>query len=305
MDENKEGAASSNEEILLVGDNKRDITTLEGMLKKSGYSCIWKAESADEACNLAKEREFCVIILDVIFLDRNSGLVKKLVRINPSSSILTAAPYNMIDKAITCMEEGAFGYITKPFHESEVSIVTEHAIDHFLLKGVDKEKKHFAKLSVADGLTGLYNVRRFWEVIDEEFRKARQYPSQFSLLMLDIDDFKKYNDTHGHQAGDKLLKDFGSLVKSSLKDEGTGFRYGGEEFVMIVPNTTKREGHLIAERLLGFIRLRLTVTASMGLVNCPEDGIDPKTAEPKVLVELADQRLYKAKKAGKNQICIL
>ncbi len=297
---------SENEEILLVGDNKRDVTTLETMLKKAGYSCIWKAESADEACNLAKERDFCVIILDVIFLDRNNGLVKKLVRVNPSSSILTATPYNMIAKAITYMEEGSFGYITKPFNDSEVSIVTEHAVDHFLLKGSDKEKKHFAKLSVVDGLTGLYNVRRFWEVIEEEFRKARQYPSQLSLLMADIDDFKKFNDSKGHQEGDKLLKDFGALVKSSLvQDEGTGFRYGGEEFVLIIPNTTKREGHLAAERLLGFVRLRLPVTVSMGLANIPEDGIDPKVAEPKDLVKMADQRLYKAKESGKNKVCIL
>ncbi len=286
------------EEILLVGDNKKDLGVLEALLKKLNYSCVWKTTTCKEALELSRQRNFFVTIVDLMFLVKNSDLIKRLKQANLYTSLIVAAPYNLISKAISCMEEGAFGYITKPFNHSEVRIVIEHAIEHFFLKGADKEKNYYFKLSIVDGLTGLYNVRYLWEVLSEEVRKAREYPARFSLLMLDIDDFKKYNDKHGHQAGDKLLKDFSNLIDYAIRRGDSGFRYGGEEFVVFLPNTGKEEAHLIGERILGFVRLHLPVTVSIGLASFPEDGM-----EVKVLIKRADDFLYKAKASGKDCVC--
>jgi len=282
-------------EILLIEDNKKEAVVLTNLLKKIGCFSVWKVERSKEAVELAKQRTFPLIIIDLMFSVRNPDLVDKLKAIDNAASILMATPYNLISKAIPFMEKGAFGYITKPFNASEVGIVLEHALEHFYLKGADKEKKRYFQLSIMDSLTGLYNVRYLQEVLGEEMRKARENPCRFSLLMLDLDDFKKYNDKNGHQAGDKVLKDFGNLIDYSIRRGDMGFRYGGEEFVIFLPNTGRREAHLVAERIVGFVRLHLPVTVSVGLASFPEGGSDIKS-----LIKEADDFLYKAKASGKN-----
>ena len=290
---------AENSEILLIGGDKRDLITLVDLLKEVISLSIWKTNNYKESIELHKQRKFPLVIIDLMFSLKNTDLVKKLMSTAPSTSIIIATNYNLISKAITFMEEGAFGYITKPFNASEVRIVLEHALEHFYLKGADKEKKHYLKLSIIDGLTGVYNVRHLWEILDEEIRKAGEYPNRFSVLMTDLDDFKKYNDTNGHQAGDKLLKDFSELIGYSIRRGDMSFRYGGEEFVIFLPNTERKEAHLIAERVLGFVRLHLSVTVSMGLASFPEDGVDAKA-----LIKKADNLLYKAKSSGKDRVCL-
>ncbi len=159
--------------------------------------------------------------------------------------------------------------------------------------------------AVIDGLTGLFTRRHFDIRMDDMFRLARRYGTPFSLILVDIDHFKEVNDTHGHGVGDAVLRETAGLVTGGIRDCDSAFRYGGEEFAVLLPETPVEHASVIAERLRKAIREHtvqteqaagLTVTASMGVA---EYG--PTLANYGELVGLADKALYAAKRAGRDR----
>jgi diguanylate cyclase (GGDEF)-like protein len=155
-----------------------------------------------------------------------------------------------------------------------------------------------------DELTGLFNRRHFEERLKEEVSRHSRYGDVFSIFMLDLDNFKAYNDTYGHPAGDTLLSQIGKIIKGSVRNVDQAFRYGGDEFVVILPQTTSEDAHVVAERVRGQIartmgKTAIAVTASIGLANYPTDGV---VADE--LVDVADNALYHAKRAGGNRILL-
>ena len=160
-------------------------------------------------------------------------------------------------------------------------------------------------LAIHDGLTGLYNYRYFWEVLHREVELARRYHRLLSLLFLDIDDFKKVNDTLGHRVGDLVLKALGSHLQEAVRHADLVCRYGGEEFVVLLAETGTEQALISGERLrLGISqitvelpqeKLHFTVSIGVAELNPGMDGDD--------LVKAADVALYRAKQAGKNRVC--
>lgn len=161
-----------------------------------------------------------------------------------------------------------------------------------------------------DPLTGIYNRRFMEQRLTEELSKARRYNFQLSILLLDLDYFKRVNDEHGHQAGDQLLIEFSAMVNAQLRDSDILARYGGEEFLIIAPNTGPAEAALLAERLRarieaqGFLKdyegirqAELNITVSIGLASFGDD-IDNE----EILIGTADRNLYQAKNDGRNRI---
>jgi diguanylate cyclase (GGDEF)-like protein len=161
------------------------------------------------------------------------------------------------------------------------------------------------EMSIRDGLTGLYNHRYFQEKLNEEMVKAGRYNKDLSLLLLDVDHFKKFNDTYGHQEGDKVLRIVSEVVQSTVRTKvDTACRYGGEEFAVILPESDVNVGKDLAERIRKNIASYIFentgknvyhVTVSIGLACYPFDGDDPKK-----LIHSSDQALYAAKSAGRN-----
>jgi diguanylate cyclase (GGDEF)-like protein/putative nucleotidyltransferase with HDIG domain len=155
-----------------------------------------------------------------------------------------------------------------------------------------------------DGLTGLFNRRHFEERLNEEVSRHSRYGNMFSIFMIDLDNFKAYNDTYGHPAGDILLGQIGKIIKSSVRNVDHAFRYGGDEFVVILPQTARDDAHVVAERVRGQIAVEMekkviTVTCSIGLASYPTDG-----AVANELVNAADNALYHAKRTGGNRIIL-
>jgi diguanylate cyclase (GGDEF)-like protein len=163
------------------------------------------------------------------------------------------------------------------------------------------------QMAYRDQLTGLHNFRFFSARLAEEAQRAKRYRHQLSLVMLDIDHFKKFNDTHGHQAGNLALQHLAGVVQSTVRDTDSVARYGGEEFALILPETTKRLAHELAERvranvesspvLLGGHHHKVTV--SLGVATMPRDAFGWQP-----LVEAADQALYHSKKSGRNRVSL-
>lgn len=172
---------------------------------------------------------------------------------------------------------------------------------------VQKElESKLEKLALYDALTGLYNRGKFDEVLKSELSRTNRYEGNLSLLIIDIDFFKKINDTHGHQNGDHALKYIANLILSSIRSSDYVARYGGEEFVVILPETDAQSAIELAERIRVSIEQKalkisndqtIHLTASIGIASRSSRRVSPK-----VLIEIADQALYKAKKNGRNQI---
>ena len=160
-----------------------------------------------------------------------------------------------------------------------------------------------ANLSMRDGLTGLFNHTSCLELIDVEMSLYERYKTAVSLLIIDIDDFKEINDLRGHQEGDKILAEVSAILKRQTRKSDICCRYGGEEFVVIMPFTNAPEAGEIAERLKAALMLSLPggrkLTVSVGGASCDENTISSRA-----LVKRADDALYQAKKNGKNRVAV-
>jgi len=152
-----------------------------------------------------------------------------------------------------------------------------------------------------DELTGLFNRRHFEERLKEEIARHSRYGNEFSIFMLDLDNFKSYNDAYGHPAGDIILNQIGKIIKSSVRNADQAFRYGGDEFVAILPETTREDAWGVAERVReqiaeGMERQTIAIACSIGLASYPSDGVIAGE-----LVDVADTTLYYAKRTGGNR----
>jgi len=164
------------------------------------------------------------------------------------------------------------------------------------------------KEAIYDTLTNLFNRRHFEERLSAETQKAFESESNLSLIMVDIDHFKKVNDTFGHDGGDKVLREIASLLKKSVRQHDTVARYGGEEFVLLLPGAPLDPTNMVAERIrrsventpfdMGQTQIRITI--SLGISNFPIHRMKSKEE----LVKMADLALYEAKRGGRNRVCI-
>jgi len=184
-----------------------------------------------------------------------------------------------------------------------LSLVGNH-VSHIIEK--IKLFQETKRLSITDGLTGLYNSRYFYKHLDIEIARTKRYGSSFSLILLDIDNFKRLNDTYGHQTGDDVLQDLARTLTSHSRETDVVVRYGGEEFIIILPNTAEEEATALAGRILHAVQEtkikispseNVSITLSGGIATFPQNA-----ASARVLLNAADRALYAAKNAGRNTV---
>ena len=163
-----------------------------------------------------------------------------------------------------------------------------------------KAEEKLRELAEKDFLTGLYNIQRLWQEIKEQENRNERYGEDYSIIYLDIDNFKACNDTYGHLEGDKVLKTMGEILRDSLRKADSAYRYGGEEFAVLLPHTCKEEARKVAERIREGVRRRLyperKITVSIGVSDSKTD---------KDVIRAADRAMYEAKREGKDKIKVI
>ncbi len=165
-------------------------------------------------------------------------------------------------------------------------------------------KSLWERLAVTDMLTELANRRAFQERLREEIARAQRYSYPFLLLMLDVDDFKGYNDTLGHPAGDEVLREIAAVMRETVREGDLVARYGGEEFAALLPQTDARQGRVVAERIRDAVERHAfphrRITVSIGAAEFAVDGRDFET-----IIDGADRALFVAKRSGRNQVIFI
>jgi diguanylate cyclase (GGDEF)-like protein len=301
--------------ILLVEDNKTQSSIIKEFLEKNGYEVI-QAEDGMSAFKEAKTKRLDIILLDRILPDIEGSDVCRWLKLDPITRgipIIMLTEKDSIADRVVGLEAGADDYLPKPFDEHElnariyVRLRTKSQQDELKQKNQQLEDMltRVETLAISDSLTGLFNRRRFEFVLSNEFKRAARYKSQLSCLMIDIDHFKMVNDTIGHQGGDSLLQEIAQVIQRCIRDVDTIARWGGEEFVVLSPNTSTENAKLAAVRILNAVSQQTftgfegkTVTVSIGIAGLPDPAIDTQEK----LINTADLAMYEAKKNGRNRV---
>lgn len=292
--------------VLIVDDDVINLEILKAALENE-YEIIF-ATSGKQALELAKKCLPDLILLDVIMPVMNGYEVCESLKADDSTTsipvIFITGLKNDMQAEIRGLEVGAIDYITKPINPPIVQMRVRNHIE------LQRARNHLKHLAVTDSLTDLANRRHFDEVLQQEFNRMSRLRHPLSLIMLDVDFFKKFNDTYGHLEGDNCLKQVAYTIRGSLhRPADFAARYGGEEFACILPDTDLKGALAIAEQVRCNIdNLNIPhqnsgvsdhVTASLGVFTVSEYA---KTC-PTEILSWADQQLYHAKATGRNRIC--
>jgi len=300
MSENKDRP-----KLLIVDDNRQNIEMLMALFEDE-YK-IAAAINAQRALKIAQsDSPPDLILMDILMPEMNGYDLCATLKEIPSTKHI---PIIFVTAVSEVMDEsrgfnlGAVDYITKPFHPPMVKARVKL---HLNLK---RKQELLEKYAFIDALTEIPNRRRFDEVLEKEWNRAKRSHLPLSLVMIDIDYFKYYNDTYGHGMGDDCLKKVATTLEKSLR-RGSDFiaRYGGEEFMAILPGTTDGEAVTICHHIAENIRTLAIEHKSSSINDCITVSMGVATINPnekipiQKLIEAADKKMYEAKAAGRDQI---
>jgi two-component system, cell cycle response regulator len=302
-----------NRHILIVEDDLAVRNSMAEFITITGFDCQ-VASSAEEAIDILKTTEFQVVITDIMMPGMDGLELTDIIKKDYDIDVIVMTGYSGQYSYEEAIGKGASDFVFKPIRFQELLL---------RLKRVFKERElrlernrmmaDLQHLAITDSLTQLYNSRHFFAQLKMEIERANRYGHSLALLLLDIDFFKNYNDTYGHLEGDKVLCTVGQMIKTCLRTMDTAYRYGGEEFTVILPYTDGDEARTVADRIqyaLEFIMFcpyplspyperSIQVTLSIGVtVYSPGEELT-------AFVSRSDRAMYASKESGRNRVSFL
>ncbi len=297
--------------LLVIEDQGSDYDRITEMLKHQQRFQISRARDFDDALRALEQHTYDIIILDYLLPSGNGlDLLDKLNERELETPVIFSTGHGDEMIAAKALQAGAYDYLPKSRMNRDTLLRrVAHCLEKHRLKNeVRQTMKKMADMSVLDELTGLHNRRYMNELLDREFSRAQRYGNDLSCLLIDVDFFKQINDSFGHIFGDFVLKQFSACLKRNVRESDFCFRYGGEEFLVLLPNTDIEGAGNTAEKLRSFVEdqafayedFSARITISIG-------GVSLKRHRPKAIKDMlafADKALYRAKSEGRNRIVI-
>ena len=323
-----------NTKILIIDDDPVNLMIMEKMLESLDVE-ILKGSSGAEAIQMCKKNDFALVLLDAQMPELNGFETAKKLRSTRKNKelpiIIVSAVSKTKDFILKGYESGAVDYLLKPIekqllhgkvkvfcqlHEQKVLLRSKNTdlgqlnkkLQQEIVKRTQAEEKLLFQ-AIRDPLTGLFNRRYLEESLEREIAKSKRHKTPLGLIMLDADHFKVFNDSYGHLAGDVVLRNLSEVLVSYSRKEDIACRYGGEEFILVLPGTSVEVTQHRAEELRYIVESRKTVeyeqkvmpnvTISLGVAVLPEHGTSRER-----LLAAADEALYSAKKTGRNKVVV-
>ncbi|MGD9105247.1 MAG: diguanylate cyclase [Desulfobacterales bacterium] len=294
--------------VLIVDDDPNIKNSMHAFITRSGYNSI-TASSAEEALELLKSNHVNVAITDIILPGKDGLQLTDIMKQNYDIDVIVMTGYSGEYSYEEVINKGASDLIFKPFRFEELLLRLKKVLkSRQLIKDRARVIDKLEKLAITDGLTKLYNLRHFYNQLGVEIGRCSRYGHSLALLLLDIDNFKMYNDSYGHLEGDKVLVRLSQIIKSCLRTMDSAYRYGGEEFTVILPETKGEEAKNVANRIKRAVELErflpepdkaVTITISIGLTEYF------KNEQLSTFIKRADQAMYNSKAQGRNRISSL
>ncbi|MCP4747154.1 MAG: diguanylate cyclase [Desulfobacteraceae bacterium] len=295
--------------ILIVDDDAAIRDSMHEFVEMSGYLSS-TAASAEQALEALDNDNIDVVITDIMLPGMDGLELTDHIKKNHDIDVIVMTGYSGDYSYEEAISKGASDFVFKPVRFEELLLRLRRVLKE---RTLTQERVHMLeklkKLSITDGLTKLYNSRYFYNQLKTEIERTERYERPLSLLLLDIDKFKEYNDNYGHLEGDQVLLRLGNVIKSCLRKMDSAYRYGGEEFTVILPETEGEESATVAERIRACVEeerfypkdenTQVSITISIGVT---EYHLDEDVA---IFVQRADRAMYLSKQSGRNRVSCL
>lgn len=294
--------------VLVVDDTPTNIELIGRFLKQSGVN-LYVALDGEKAQNLIGKNKPDLILLDIMMPGIDGFELCKQLKENDNTKsipIIFITARSGIEDLVKGFKLGAADYIVKPFQELEVVERVKNQLSIIrLIQDKNKLIEELDSISRIDPLTGISNRRDIYEIIENEQNRYERYKKPYCLLMCDIDFFKKINDQYGHDMGDFVLKVVAQIFKKKCRKVDYISRWGGEEFLIVLPETNLEGGAKVAETMrnsienekIKFNDQEISITMSFGL-SCQNN----QEIKLEKLLKIADERLYAVKEGGRNRV---
>ncbi len=295
---------------ILIVDDKPDVRdSMQEFMRRAGFAAE-SAASVDDALSQLRAAPFDIVITDIEFPNGAGGLdLTQMVRRDLRADVIVMTGYSQNYSYEEAVSRGASDFVIKPFRTEELLLRVRRVLRERELREERKRMmEKLQQLAVTDGLTALFNSRHFYSQLELEVDRCTRYKHPLSLLLIDIDHFKDFNDAFGHLEGDKVLVRFSQILRSCLRANDSAFRYGGEEFTVILPETGAEEARTVAQRIRAALEAEtfcppsgqlVSKTISIGVTEySPVESMD-------AFVRRADQAMYLSKQSGRNRVSVL
>jgi diguanylate cyclase (GGDEF)-like protein len=310
--------------VLVADDDISIRTLLAEVLGDDGFD-VTIAANGDEAWQKFEKASHEIVLTDIRMpLLDGLQLLQRIRTKSPMTRVLILTSFASVASSVQALKDGAFDYLIKPFESLDaVSGAVQRAVediesarereaalvDSLIRKNMElgQLNKVFHDLASRDGLTGLYNHRFVQNALQSEFERAQMHGHPLSVIVLDVDHFKDYNDTHGHLMGDYVLKTLADLLQQNMREIDVVARWGGEEFVIVCPKCTPESAHALAARLCKTIAAypfegRETQPKRYVSVSAGVAAMTHLTLDPSELISAADAAVYEVKRNGRDGV---
>jgi diguanylate cyclase (GGDEF)-like protein len=294
-----------------LGYHNQPVVGALKRMSELGWGVVAEKERAKAYAQIVRLRNLTLaLVVGLLFLIGLAAYLLSLSLVRPLNRLTSGAgkvARGDLEVDVPVSSRSEVGYLTEVFNDMVARLRQGREELASINETLREKNVELHEISITDSLTGLYNRKHLMETLDKEVSRSQRHSHSFSLLVIDIDHFKKYNDTYGHLAGDEALSRLASVFKESIRSSDYAARYGGEEFIIMLPEIGPEQGveaaerirHKVAEEIFNGDGESIKVTISVGVASYPENGEDAQS-----VIRNADAALYEAKELGRDRVVL-